>query len=114
MERAHYRRVARAGEAEPAPAREKLIVQCIVSGIILAAVLFTRLVESEFTGGVRNSLERALSGNISVDAAAEGLQRLPAWLINGEPGVDINEETLTESYGVSKPPVPEPSASPGP
>jgi hypothetical protein len=56
--------------------REKLIMQGIISGIILMAVLILRLTDHPQAAGIRTNLSHALAGNITVDQMAAEAQRV--------------------------------------
>lgn len=85
MERVHYRRTTPTGQTRQASgaytdeggregSRERLILQGIVSGLMLAAILGLCLFESGFSAAAREGLGKALNGYTTVEAAAEGVK----------------------------------------
>lgn len=66
----HYRRGSRIPDKKMS-FKEKLIMQCVVCGIILASVLLIKIVNTGFTNKLGGNLEIALSDNITLDGAKD-------------------------------------------
>ena len=73
-------------EADTVSIAEKLIIQGIISGIILAVVLLLNVVNIPHTAGIRASLNEALSGHVSAEHLADEINRL----LSGEILPNIN------------------------
>jgi hypothetical protein len=84
MERVHYRRVtpsygaapaerrrpAAPPDTEPSGFRERIIIQGIVSGVMLAVILALCLLNSQWTAQARAGLEQALDGHTTLEGLA--------------------------------------------
>ena len=103
MERVHYRRYA-PSRLEPNVVRqapvhstqaaesgsscslaEKFIIQGIISGIILAVVLFLSIVDNPHAMGIRGNLSQAISGHITAEQVAAEINRLLELPVEGLP-----------------------------
>jgi len=105
MERAHYRQYTPSrmnGYSEPPPEepsgfQEKLIVQGIICGILLAVVLALGFTESTWTLGVKTSLQQAITDNITAEQVAEEVRRV----LGSETqlaGVAVHTEEVYEAH----------------
>ena len=74
--------------------REKLIVQCIISGIILAVVLAISMVHNPQIISIRNGLNQAISEHITVEQVAAEVHRL----LGNEHQVFFINELALEPY----------------
>ena len=125
MERVHYRRhtPSKLGQNDGEPQKyeprtsnpveaegnefvEKLIMQGIISGIILAAVLLINLIDSPMTMGIRNSLNEAITEHITAEQVATEVRR---FLGDPMPATYVDYDTTIPIYTPTTEPIVNPN-----